>query len=306
MYLTSRLFWREKLILAAIFLATFAFLALYGISHRLVLAEEGELESITLEPSNKKYQVDAGQTINDELTILNDGTTAYDFIVYARPYSVTGEEYTPDYTSVQPNADAYRWVQFSQTNWHIEPRQTVKVPYTIHVPEDAAPGGHYGVIFAESQPGTASGFAVTFKKRVGSVIYATVNGPYISGGQLLDTFVDPIQFHAPLTAAFNIENSGNADFDVETLYTVSDIFGNVKHKQHKTSIILPKTIRNVPLEWNDSPWLGLYKVRIDNAYLDKTASSDKYVLVAPRWMLATVGLMIVGGGVYAMLQRRRN
>lgn len=264
-----------------------------------------DLESITLTPVSERFTIDAGAIKTDEITIVNDGSTAYNFIVYGRPYSVNNELYEPDFTKTPSNADAYQWVQFQQTSWRAEPGQTIKVPYTIRVPKDAAPGGHYGVIFAETQPEKASETSVVRKKRVGSIIYATVNGSFTTGGQTLGTNIPFLQFRPPLTSNVVVENTGNSDFETTLTYKVSDFFGNVKYEEQKKYAILPETTRKMSLSWKDSSWFGLYKVNIATSYLDENESKEGFVLMVPRWMLAVIVIVLLGGGVYAALHRRR-
>lgn len=274
----------------------------------------GPVESITLSPVSTRFQINAGSVKQDELTIVNDGDTDYDFLVYPRPFSVSGENYSQSYLEsdnsdniqTSTNRDAYKWIQFSQVTWHAKAGETLKIPYTIRVPKDAAPGGHYGVIFAETQPvpGT-SGTSVTRKKRVGSIIYATVKGSYTTGGQSLGTTISPIQFRTPLSASALIENTGNADFYADTTYRVSDLFGNVKYEIQKQYILLPSTVRKLSFEWADAPWFGLFNVSVQAKFLDKTVNAQSLVLIVPRWLLLVLAVAAVGGGVYVTLRNRR-
>ena len=269
-------------------------------------SETGPAESITLSPVSTRFQINAGTQKDDELTIVNDGATSYNLIVYARPYSVSGESYDPNFVQTPSNADAYQWIQFRQVSWHVKAGETVKIPYTIRVPATAGPGGHYGVIFAETQPEQAvSGTSVLRKKRVGSIIYATVNGTYTTGGQSLGTSIAPLQFRAPLTASITIENTGNADFEAQTTYRVSDLFGNVKYENEKQYILLPTTTRKLSLEWVEAPWFGLFNVTIEAKFLDQTVTAQSLVLLVPRWLLLVLGIAAVGGGVYVVLRNRR-
>ena len=268
-------------------------------------AEEPEpRESITLSPVNKHYQFDAGSTKQDEITVVNDGEVAYDFILYARPYSIQNPSYTsPDFTASVANADAYQWVQFDQVRHHIEPNQTIKVPYTIRIPKDAAPGGHYGVLFAETQP-SGKVESVARKKRVGMIMYATVKGQYLMEGKQLDSAIAFLQFRAPLTANVTVQNDGNSDFLVNAEYKVSDIFGRQKYSEAKDYPVLPKTKRQITLNWDGAPWFGLYKVEVKTSFLDQKHSDSSYVLIAPRWLLIVLAVTIVGGVLYVVLRRR--
>lgn len=260
------------------------------------------VESITLSPTSKTYKVDTGQTFEDSLTILNDGEIAYDFVVYAAPYSVTSGTYDPSFTSTAANADAYTWVQFKQTTWHAEPRQTIKVPYTVYVKGNASPGGHYGVLFAEVQPTASSESGATLgrKKRVGTILYATVNGDVKLGGQAEGTSIGWFQSGAPLSVTTSVKNTGNSDFVAKVTYRVTDVFGSAKYSIESDYVVLPETTRDITLSWSDAPWFGLYKVRVTTAFLDQTHVTESYVLIMPIWMMMLVSVAVVSGGIYAI------
>jgi hypothetical protein len=258
------------------------------------------VESITLTPTSKSYKVDAGQTFEDTLTILNDGDTAYDFSVYTAPYAVESGSYNSNFTSTSPSADAYTWIQFKQTMWHAESRQTVKVPYTVHVKNDASPGGHYGVIFAEVQPSSADGGTLARKKRVGAIIYATVNGDVRLSGKIAATSLSWYQSSGSLHATVSVQNDGNSDFVADITYQVTDIFGKTKYSSQADYAVLPSTTRDIKLNWADAPWFGLYKARVTTSFLEKTYISESYVLIMPTWLLLLVCGIVFAGGIYAI------
>lgn len=270
-------------------------------------ADSSPRESITLSPVKERYTLDAGSSKTDELTVVNDGETAYDFIVYARPYSVHNETYdNPDFTSQTPTTDVYQWVQVSQAKYHVNAGQTVKVPYTIRVPQNATPGGHYGVLFAETQPAdTSGGNSVVRKKRVGMIIYATVNGQFQMGGEGLGTSIPFLQFHAPLSATSRIKNTGNSDFVVNSTYRITDLFGGEKYRVNKDYVVLPQTTRLMTFNWDNAPWFGLFKTEVKTSFLDQNNDTSKLVLLVPRWLLIVLAVTIAGGVIYALLRRRR-
>ena len=269
-------------------------------------ATEPGVERITMSPTSSDYSVDAGKTINDKLTIINDGAVAYDFLVYARPYSVSSEAYEPNFTATPKNADLYAWVQFAQTKYHLEPGASTKINYTIRVPEGAAPGGHYGVIFVETQPsGQAATGSVLRKKRVGSIIYATVNGSYKNEGTANEVDIPFWQVQPPLHVSMKAKNTGNTDFIDTTRVVVKDVFGRVKHDATKDYVVLPQTTRKINSDWTGASWFGLYKVDVEQKVLGKTTASSGYVLMMPRYLPVALIVILLIGGLYAAYHRKK-
>lgn len=291
--------------LPGVMLAVAVFCSFYLVQN--ASAQNVANESITLSPVSSKYKIDAGTSVNDKLTVVNDGKVAYDFIVYSRPYSVTNEKYEPNFTNTPKNADAYGWVRFEKTKFHIEAGSTIEVPYTVSVPKQAAPGGHYGVIFAETQPTDTqvSGNAVVRKKRVGSILYATVNGQYTTAGNMVSTDIPFWQAQPPLHAESTAKNTGNTDFANDTIFTVKDVFGNTKFKETKQYTILPQTTRKMTFDWTRSSWFGLYKVELEQTVLGKKSTNSGLVLMMPRYLPVLLLVIVIIGGAYAWFRRKK-
>ena len=266
-----------------------------------------DADSITLSPVSRKYSLEAGQTVEDKLTVVNDGKTAYDIAVYSRPYSVTNEAYEPDFTKTPANADAYGWVKFPKTKYRLEAGQSIEVPFSMTVPANAKPGGHYGVVFAETQPdeAAANGNAVIRKKRVGAILYATVKGDFITKGQLDSTHIPFWQPQPPLHAESRATNSGNSDFVNATEFTVKDVFGNTKFTQIKEFTLLPGTSRVMSFDWNGASWLGFYKVELKQTVLGKTSVDSGYVLLLPRYLPVLLVVVLLIGGAYAWFRHKK-
>lgn len=265
-------------------------------------------ESMTISPASNKLVVDAGKVVDGKITIVNDGSEGYDFVVYARPYSIIDNQYSsPNFTQVTPTSDVYKWLSFPQTKYRIESGATVTVPYTMRVPADAAPGGHYGVIFAETQPESEqpTGSMILRKKRAGSLMYVTVNGEYKLSGQEKPGSIPFWQSLPPLTTTVSAQNDGNTDFASKTRLVVKDIFGTTKYDVKKEFQVLPGTTRTMNLEWAQALWFGFYKVETHQEFLDKSFTREGYVLMMPRFLPILLVVMIGIGIVYAYLRQRK-
>lgn len=295
-----RYFGRKQLV-AGLWAALFIAASFVSVS----LAAEQVVESITLSPVSKRYELKAGETKIDELTVINDGQEAYDLIAYAKPYSVANEDYKPDFVSETTNSDAYRWIKFDKPKYHLEAGETAKIGYTITVPENATPGGHYGVLFAETQPKEAvgGGNAVVRKKRVGAILYATVQGTYQTGGQQDSVDIPWLQFEPPLVTSLKTSNNGNTDFIDSVTFQVSDLFGSLKFEEKKDFPILPQTARKMEFEWKTAPAFGLFKVDTRSEFLDQKHDTSGYVLIMPTWALGIIAVLIVGGVAYLIVRR---
>lgn len=290
-----------KKIFAAVLTLAIAVGVFVPIKSNLAEAQSGtnrkdpNLSSITLSPAVAKPKFDTGQTISKNLTVINDGNQAYTFLVSAAPFSVKDEQYDPDYTTVNKVTKAYQWVQFSKTSFKLKPGESVKVPYTINVPSDAAPGGHYAVLFAEPQPPVGQQNSVTRKKRVGSLLYMTVNGDIKLSGKVDSWSTQLWQKKTPITSDLRIQNTGNTHFQADLSVSYSNIFGKKKFTLNQQALILPGTTRELPINWKNSPALGVYKVAGQAKFLGHTEQlPQKFIIYAPYWFIYTIiGLLVV-------------
>ena len=270
-------------------------------------APDTVVESITLSPTSKRYSLKAGETKTDDFTVINDGKIAYDLDVYAQPYFVRGQDYAPDYSAKRANSDAHTWVEFSKKRYHLKPGESLVVPYTVTVPVGAAPGGHYGVLFAETQSvdSVKTSNSVVRKKRVGSVIYATVTtGSYKNEGTVVTQGTSFFQFTPPIASKLTIKNTGNTDFVSTTLVEISGIIGGSKHTEKKDYVVLPGTTRALPFSWQEAPSFGLFKVTIATSFLQTNHNTTHYVLMMPLWMYLALAVAILALVMYGTQLRR--
>lgn len=272
---------------------------------QVAAADTPARDSIALSPVSQRFDVKAGSSADNKITVINDGTTELTFLVYSRPYSLQNEQYDPNFERVAPNTDVYQWIRFAQTSFTLAAGDRLDIPYTMQIPATAAPGGHYGVIFVETQPAAGSGDSVVRKKRVGSLILTNVDGVLINKGQLASTKVNFWQTAPPLKASSRVQNTGNTDFQATVLLTVSDLFGSVKYRATQDYTVYPGTIRLITSQWSDAPWFGLFKAQQTVTVLSKVTNHTHYVLLMPRWLPVTLLVAIIVGVGYEILRRKR-
>lgn len=258
-------------------------------------AEQGE--SITASPAQQRFSVNPGGSVNGSIKILNQGTTGYEFTLSTEDFSISSEDYDKSFKLPTNALDAARWFQVGRTTYRLDPGQNVDVPFTLRVPQNATPGGHYAAVFAATKlpEGTSS---IVTQKRVGVLTYITVNGDIKNAGSIESWDAAFWQTQAPLKSAIRIKNDGNNHFDAKTRVVVTDIFGNTKSISEATNIVLPGTIRRIPVSWDGAPAFGLFKVSGTVEYLEASeALPARYVLMlgVPYFflMLGLVSVVVV-------------
>lgn len=258
-------------------------------------------ERITLSPAvSRPNTTSAGGTFSGSLKVINDGNVDYDFAVYARPFSVSGEEYTPDYDTVTERTEAYQWVQFEKTKFTLKAGERIDVGYVVNIPDMAMPGGHYAVLFAETQPSTSEGAeSVVRKKRVGSLLYMTVDGDLAEKGSASGIAAKFLQTSRPIAAEVRMKNEGNVHYQANLSARFKSVLGKKNFQLNQEVIVMPGTTRKLPIVWESAPAVGIFKASGTVTYLGETEQlSERYILFVPKpWLITIfvgVGVCIIG------------
>jgi Na+-transporting methylmalonyl-CoA/oxaloacetate decarboxylase gamma subunit len=270
------------------------------VGNRTALADEA-LPSVWIQisPIVNQVNLNSGEQYDSKLKITNVGAEEFDFKVYASEYYVTDLTYEPIYGQPSPRSEIARWVSFDQTEYKsIKPNEVIEVPYHVAVPADAPGGGQYAVLFAETLGGSnaqGASTAIQTVNRVGSLLYAKMGGETRETGEVTSLTQDGLFFESPIWSETVVKNTGNVDFPVHYSFTVKSLFGDRElYSNSMDKLILPDTSRQMRLEWQDAPLIGLFQVSDEVSFLNKTqASEERLVLIAPLWLLIVVGVVLL-------------
>ncbi len=264
-------------------------------------------KEITITPTTNSPVINPGDTYKGDFTVVNSGQSGYKTINYAAPYHVSSEDYTPEFTALPTAPNISSWFNFSSPGSTIKPGQSVKIQYTISVPENTQPGGYYAAIFAETQVGKNSK-GIALNQRVGELFYIKVAGKVVESGSIASWQSKFFQSN-PLTSTLRIKNDGSIHFPAKIKYNVKDILGNTKYQLNTTKVVLPQTIRKLDMIWDKAPALGLFKVDASVEYLGHTQYlKSKWVLVmsgAALWCIAIFIALLISSVLIVYMTRKR-
>lgn len=287
-------------------LCTFALAILLvgGFLHHPIDAQEGANEErLTIAPAITKPEISSGEVYNDSLKVINDGSVDYTFRVYSAPFSVKDEVYDPDFVTINERTRAFEWVTFSQETYSIAVGEQIEVPYTITAPENAPPGGHYAVIFVETDP--QPGSQIARKKRVGNLLYATVDGDIQEAGNLEGITLPLLHHTPPVVADIRLRNTGNVHFDASAQTIYKGLFGRQYLAYNQEAIIMPGTTRRISMTWENPPYLGVFKVSSKVSFLGNTEElPTKYIILLPIPVRIFAGVLLLTIVVLSILRKK--
>lgn len=230
---------------------------------------------LIISPAVETLGVKKGEVYKGEVRLTHDFQEGKPIRLY--PYAIsfiqdgeTGNAKFIESEEIDGREDASKWISFEEENYYLEFGDTISVSYTITVPDNATPGGHYvALIFSRSSEGISNDSGVGLGQEIGDLLLMTVEGEYVDRGELVDFQVVDVgkdkEWYAkksfeflPVYFSIRYKNTG-------TVHT--HIGGNIFiHKGDLTKPIatlkvnetsgytLPNSIRNYVENWN-SGWI---------------------------------------------------
>lgn len=180
---------------------------------------------------NLTYNVPAGTSIDDAVTVANYGNVPLVLAIYAKDAFNNADGGFDILKSDEVNADAGGWVSIVQENIAVPPGEQYTIPVTITVPLDASPGDHVAaIVAAQTIPGTGpDGKTVTLEQRTGTRLYIRVDGELNPDLSVENLSTDYKSTWNPLsgtaTVTYRIQNRGNVRLKGTQELTVGGVFG---------------------------------------------------------------------------------
>jgi len=146
----------------------------------------------------------------------------------------------------QDGDEFINWFILSAGELTLQPKQAAVVPFLIEVPENAAPGGYYAVIFWRTKNSGQDG-QVQITSKVGTLVFLEVKGEIKKQVELLDFTVDPargLYWGMPLSFSARIKNSGNIHLRPVGEIKIQSLLGSsVLAVNPGSNVVLPGSIR---------------------------------------------------------------
>jgi len=210
---------------------------------------------------NLTYNADPGAVLDDAVTLFNYGTAQLTFRVYGVDAYNTADGAIDVTPGTDDPTEAGSWVTMAQEFITVSPGQQVTIPFTLTVPENAAPGDYRGAILASNQSRSTGNEeqVVILDRRTGTQLFVRVNGPLSAELAIEDlaTAYDPVinPLAGTATVTYNIVNRGNVSLSGTSVLSVSGPLGLGKQTLPQTdfgtllpggSVPVTVTVEEVP------------------------------------------------------------
>ncbi len=264
----------------------------------------------TITPPLTKTSVVPGQTWKTSIKVVNNSPA--DLTLYASVYDfksdITGGVafYLGKKTQSSEKIFASQWIKISQEPIKLKPYQSQIVPFSIYVPEDAEPGGHYVAIVLGTKPvisGDSKGTAINISSAIASLVLLRVKGDIIEKGRIRDFYTKKaIYKNADVDFNLTFENLGNVHLHPVGAIKIYNMWGKKRgripiNENNYFGNVLPNSKRMWKFEWKGEKSLfeiGRYKAQVFLSFGEKakqTSSREVYF-----WIIPLVPTTVVLGG----------
>lgn len=166
------------------------------------------VQAASITPPTLDITANPGETVSRTVEVINNEGEEKTFYVYKQDFGAKGESGQPNRYSPEESPDTAsvgKWIQVSDEPITLSPGDKRKVDFSIAIPENAEPGGHYGVlVFSTQKPGSQKANAAEYG--VGTIILVTVRGETNESAELASFGIYNER---------SIENVFEKEFDVE-------------------------------------------------------------------------------------------
>ena len=281
-----------------------------------VLLPYKQASAFTVSPQDQEYVLAPGQSVTGEVEATNPKDAEGDFYYIAEvvPYSVSDDgKYTTNFEATDDHTDIVNWVTMSdedeseekEVHGVLKPGETEKAYYTITVPKDARGGGQYFAVRVKTDVDAAqkaeNNDMVVIKEVIGiaSLVYVEVSGDIVVKGEVTDNNIPSFFLTPPINASFVVKNYGNTHAKISYFLQVFPLFSDEEvyttEEKMDTKYVLPGASRVITQSWNNTPSIGIFKVR-QTVYYDsmhnEPSVTEKMVIVCPVWILFVIFFLI--------------
>jgi hypothetical protein len=298
-----------------------AVFSLYTLDFSLAQAPAGRPEGLTISPPIEELTLNPGETSDQKIQVTNPTNELLEFYPSVMNFGAGGESgepnFYPDSSQEKPFSMA-SWITVDQSKIAILPNQVSNLNYKIAVPQNAEPGGHYGVVFLGTEPPAASGEVsqVAIASKVGSLVLVRVPGDIQEEGNLEEFSTPWFYFQPPIAFTTFIRNKGNIHFKPEGEITIRNWRGKVSERiaiNQLNGNVLPESRRKFEVKW-DAPAKPFWKIPIGRFSADlravygqseQTFGSKIYFWIIPWWIIILAAVLVLILIIFIIRRKKR-
>jgi hypothetical protein len=283
--------------------------ALLGLTLAL-LPTLASADSVTVTPPRFEVVGSPGDVISEKVKVQNTGDTDVVYQVTAEDFKASDDAGSVDFVDPSTSNSTFslaRWMTFEPSKNSVPAGQEGIINFTIRIPKDGEPGGHYGSILV-TRPGVSTPGGAAVNSTVASLILLRVTGA-TTEKLTLESFnpENGYQQRGPVNFNMRFKNEGNVHVAPTGTIVISNIFGKkVKEIPLTPTNVLPDASRVIKATWDETGMVGRYTASLVVSYgqsKQSIAASTSFI-VFPVWLMVTIIVLIIL--LYLLIKNRKN
>jgi len=266
-------------------------------------------------PMSQVIHLAPGETYSGSITVANpyDSTDNFNYKVSVSPYSVIGENYDADLTTVSNYSLIKEWTNIKNPKGTLKPNETKDIDFSISVPDSAPAGGQYLALLVSEDTDSIEnqGLAVNSVYEIASIVYAGVDGETQRGGEILENNIPGFVLDTPIMTNVLVSNTGNIHetattvLEVKNIITGEVIFPTNENSRQYSEVVMPETMRRLEYEITNLPVVGVVEVNQSVYYNGTSSIESKNIIICPIWFMILI-ILILGGVTWGVAHIIRN
>lgn len=227
-----------------------------------------ESVGLTIVPPKIELFANPGDTISESIRLTNNSQSPQTYSIAVEDFRSTGEEGQVVLEEVDLSSYSLRsWIKPGAPAIVVQPNEEVVYPFSIVIPKNAEPGGHYASILfqiggAENVPGVTS-----VRSRVGALILLRISGD-VKEEAKIESFEAPnFSQKGPVEFSLRVSNNGTTHIRPNGTIIVTNIFGRKVAEVPLSGLnVFPGAIRKMDTMWEKENLFGMYTATLVATY----------------------------------------
>jgi len=223
---------------------------------------------LAVHPSNFDITAVANKNSTGVITVDNLTDQPMQIIVDLRNFTAQGEEGSVNLTAEDTTYSLAKWIKVTPTTIKINAHSSQNFTFTIDVPKNAEPGGHFGsVVFATVPSKDLKGSGATLSQEVASLILFKIPGD-TKEKAVLESFTTDKSFYefGPVMFDARVKNEGGVHIAPMGSVLVKGWFGQKFIVPLEMRNVLPDATRKIPATLKNKLLFGNFTATLIATY----------------------------------------
>lgn len=263
--------------------------------------------SFTIIPPIFELKANPGDILTEVVSVFNSGSeniTIASSIENLKPMGEQGQVQVIG-NSGEGLPSLKDWIQVKDGNFNLAKGATKNVSYTISVPGNAEPGGHFATILFGTTGSKTDNTGAQLSQKIGTLVLLTVAGK-TNESAIVTKFSSAKKLYwsnETINFDLKIADQGNVYIRPRGFMVITDIFGRkVDQIEIDGKNILPGATRQIPLEYKAKRFFGPYTATLTLIYGN---SNQNLNTTTGFWVIPWVSTSIVVAVLILIIILRR-